>query len=234
MVAPGRSTEQCDPDLQGTLLQHRQSQTRAGSQRAGAVGRASLTLPGSHVGKCTDSLKLITSNLEVTHTCVHSREDIWIPQHVHSQVRWMRCYFSSHTMNMGPFHDLCTVPHFPHFCAFCWWFFCSEWGFCTDGSVGKESTCNSENTGDAGLILGLGRCPGEGNGTPLQNSCLENSMGREAWQATVQGAAKSWTWLRTKHTFQFRIALRTALRSCLVFLRARSPWCAMGRKCIVG
>ena len=43
-----------------------------------------------------------------------------------------------------------------------------------------------------GLILELGRLPGEGNGSPLQCSCLENSMAKEAWQATVYGVAKSW------------------------------------------
>ena len=41
-----------------------------------------------------------------------------------------------------------------------------------------------------GLILGPGRSPGEGNGNPLQNSCLGNPMDREAWQATVNGVAK--------------------------------------------
>ena len=44
-------------------------------------------------------------------------------------------------------------------------------------SDGKESACNP---GDPGLILGLGRSPGEGNGNPFQYSCLENSMDREA------------------------------------------------------
>ena len=39
-----------------------------------------------------------------------------------------------------------------------------------------------------GLIPGLGRSPGEGHGNPLQYSCLENSMDRRAWQATVHGA----------------------------------------------
>ena len=43
---------------------------------------------------------------------------------------------------------------------------------------------------DAGLIPGLGRSPREGNGHPLQYSCLGNPMDREAWQATVQGVAK--------------------------------------------
>ena len=46
-----------------------------------------------------------------------------------------------------------------------------------------------------GLIPGLGRALGVGNGFPLQYSCLENAMGREAWQVTVHGAAKSWTQL---------------------------------------
>ena len=46
------------------------------------------------------------------------------------------------------------------------------------------------NTGDTGLIPGLGRSPGEGNSNLLQYSCLENPMGRGAWQATVHGVAK--------------------------------------------
>ena len=52
------------------------------------------------------------------------------------------------------------------------------------GSDGKESACNA---GDPGLIPGLGRSPGEGNGNPFQYSCLENSMDRGAWWATVHG-----------------------------------------------
>ena len=47
--------------------------------------------------------------------------------------------------------------------------------------------------GDAGLICGLGRSPGEGNGNPFQYSCLENPMDREAWQATVHGVTKNQT-----------------------------------------
>ena len=45
-------------------------------------------------------------------------------------------------------------------------------------SVGKESACNARDTGDAGLILGLGRSPGEGNGNPLQYSCPGESHGQ--------------------------------------------------------
>ena len=58
------------------------------------------------------------------------------------------------------------------------------------GSEGKES---AGNAGDLGLIPGSGRSPGEGNGYPLQYSCLENSMNGGAWQATVHGVTKSWT-----------------------------------------
>ena len=58
------------------------------------------------------------------------------------------------------------------------------------GSDGKASACN---VGDPGSVPGLGRFPGEGNGNPLQYSCLENSMDGEAWWATVHGVAKSQT-----------------------------------------
>ena len=50
-------------------------------------------------------------------------------------------------------------------------------------SDSKESACSA---GDLGSIPGSGRCPGEGNGNPLQYSCLENSTDRGAWRATVQ------------------------------------------------
>ena len=58
------------------------------------------------------------------------------------------------------------------------------------GSDGKESACN---VGDTGLIPGLERFPGEGNGNPLQYSCLENPMDGGTWQATAHGVAKSQT-----------------------------------------
>ena len=56
------------------------------------------------------------------------------------------------------------------------------------GSDGKESACN---TGDLGLIPGLGLSPGKGKGYPLQYSCLENPMDRGAWWATVHTVEKS-------------------------------------------
>ena len=65
----------------------------------------------------------------------------------------------------------------------------SNWGF-LDGSVVKNP---SPSAGDSGLIPGLGRSPGEGNGNPLQYSCLENHMDRGVWRATVHGVTQSWT-----------------------------------------
>ena len=58
------------------------------------------------------------------------------------------------------------------------------------GSDGKVSAYNA---GDPGSVPGSGRSPGEGNGNPLQYSCLENPMDGGAWWATVQGVAKSRT-----------------------------------------
>ena len=55
---------------------------------------------------------------------------------------------------------------------------------------GKESACNA---GDQGSTPGLGKSPGEGNGNPLQYSCLENPGDRGAWRATVHRVAKSQT-----------------------------------------
>ena len=55
------------------------------------------------------------------------------------------------------------------------------------GAVVKNLLANAGDIGDSGLIPGLGRSPREGNGNPLQNSCLENSMDRGVWQATVHG-----------------------------------------------
>ena len=72
----------------------------------------------------------------------------------------------------------------------------------------QETTCS---IGDLGLIPGLGRSPGEGNGNPLQ-SCLKNPMGRGDWWATVRGVAKSRT----------RLSNFTTLSSYLLFLSSAS------------
>ena len=61
-------------------------------------------------------------------------------------------------------------------------------GFLVAQMVKKKSACNA---GDPGLIPGSGRSPGEGNGNPLQDSCLENLMDTGAWWAAVRGITKS-------------------------------------------
>ena len=77
------------------------------------------------------------------------------------------------------------------------------WGF-PGGLDGKESACNA---GDLDLIPRLGRSPGEGNGYPLQYSCLEKSMDREALWDTVRGIAKS----------QTQLSIHTGSRSAIIF-----------------
>ena len=61
---------------------------------------------------------------------------------------------------------------------------------CSGGSEGKASAYNA---GDPGSIPGSGRAPGEGNGNPLQYSCLGNPIDKGAWWATVHGVKKTWT-----------------------------------------
>ena len=67
--------------------------------------------------------------------------------------------------------------------------------FIFDFPGGSEGKASAFNAGDRGSIPRWGRSPGEGNGKPLQYSCLENPMDGEAWWATVHGVTKSRTWL---------------------------------------
>ena len=62
------------------------------------------------------------------------------------------------------------------------------------GASGKELTCRCRRHRRRGSIPGFGRYPGGGHGNPLQYSCMENPIDRGAWQATVQGVAKSQKW----------------------------------------
>ena len=81
----------------------------------------------------------------------------------------------------------------------------------------KASACNEC---DPGSILGLGRYPREGNGNPLQYSCLENPMDREAWWATVHGVTKSQTRLSDVTyllTLYFRKPTKTVLSVDMYF-----------------
>ena len=80
------------------------------------------------------------------------------------------------------------------------------------GSEVKASACN---VGDLGSIPGSGRSPGEGNGNPLQYSCLENPMDRGAWWATVHGVAESGATEVTEHVHLSQS--RTTLKGCVIF-----------------
>ena len=60
----------------------------------------------------------------------------------------------------------------------------------------KEFSCNAGDAGDMGWIPGLGRSPGRDNGNLLQYSCLDNPMGRGAWQVIVDRVAKNQTWVK--------------------------------------
>ena len=71
---------------------------------------------------------------------------------------------------------------------------------------GSEVKASASHAGDPGSIPGSGRSPGEGNGNPLQYSCLENPMDRKAWWATVHGVPKSRTRL-SDFTFTFTLCL---------------------------
>ena len=74
------------------------------------------------------------------------------------------------------------------------------------GSAGKESTCSG---GDLGLIPGLGRSPGKGNGNPLQSSCLENLTDRGDWWAIAHGV------VRVRHNLGLNLGHYSAPLQCL-------------------
>ena len=76
-----------------------------------------------------------------------------------------------------------------------WGQFPKDWVSLPSGTVVKNLPANVGDTREVGLLSGLGRSLGKGNGNPLQYSCLENPMDRGAWRATVHGVAKSQTWL---------------------------------------
>ena len=76
----------------------------------------------------------------------------------------------------------------------------------------KNLPPNAGNVKDEGLIPGLGRSPGRGHGNRLQNSCLENPMEREAWQATVHRVTQSQTRLKRLRMQNHGPLLKTSYR----------------------
>ena len=86
---------------------------------------------------------------------------------------------------------------------------------------GKESACNA---GDLGSIPESGRSSGEGNGNPLQYSCLENSMDRGAWWATVHGVTKSQTRLRLTYTHRLPSGAASGRRNSSVLAELQTEY----------
>ena len=110
-------------------------------------------------------------------TLSRNKQGTWLPW---KWWVWSKKFFLS-------LYILCNIwssNHGIHLCRFIY-----RMGF-LGGSVVKNPPANA---GNASLIPGLGRSPGEGNGNPFQYSCLENPMDREAWRVTVHGVTKSWT-----------------------------------------
>ena len=127
------------------------------------------------------------SNLKLTNWSVSSTfwhiDDSFLYHRSFSSVKkrnwrkhWSHCHFTITQMKL--YEDILRFPR----CL---------WGFPVGSGV-KASACNA---GDLDSVPGSGRSPGEGNGNPLQYSCLENPMDGGAWWATVHGVAKSRTWL---------------------------------------
>ena len=95
--------------------------------------------------------------------------------------------------------------------------------FLKDFPGGSDRKASVYNAGDLGLIPGLGRSPGEGNGNPLQYCCLANPMDRGAWQATAHGVTESRTRL-SDFTFTFlKVRLMQQPFFLFVFFPASHP-----------
>ena len=98
------------------------------------------------------------------------------------------------------------------------------WGF----PGGSEVKASASDAGDLGLIPGSGRSPGEGNGNPLQYSCLENPMDRGPWWATVHGVAKSWTRLSDFTSLMLSLSFPACAHPCL----SHTELCKSGDLCL--
>ena len=106
-----------------------------------------------------------------------------------------------------------------------------HWGF-PDGIVIKNPPANAGDIRDTSLIPQLGWSPGVGNGNPLQYSCLENSMDRGAWWATVHRVTRSWTplkWLSMQACTPWEWAFPgTFIQSCSFLCNDLSSHCYNG------
>ena len=132
-------------------------------------------------------------------------------------VFWISSFKPAFSLSSFTFIKRLLIP--PHFLPL-GWFLNSSISF-PGVSDSKESACN---TGDLSLISELGKYPGEGNGYPLQYSCLENSMDWGAWQATVQGVAKSQIWVNAFHYHYYYYYYQFLLQVALPWYILILPW----------
>ena len=112
-----------------------------------------------------------------------------------------------------------------------------EYPLVPDGSVVKNPPPNEGKTGDRCLIPGWGRSPEEGNGNPLQYSCLENPIDRKAWRVTAHGVIKSWTGLsdlKVKESEVAQVLSDSAGPHGLYSLPGSSIWNLPGKSTAVG
>ena len=94
----------------------------------------------------------------------------------------------------------------------------------------KNPPANAEDMTDTSSIPGSGRSPGEGHGNPLQYFCLENSMDRGTWQASVYGVSQSWTQLKQLSTYAWSIPTTEKEEAYLSFLPSK---CNAGFECLI-
>ena len=110
---------------------------------------------------------------------------------------------------------ICIHTHTMYICMYVCMYvcMCMCMGF-PGGASGKDLPANAEDIGDTDSIPGSERSLGVRNGNPLQYSCLENSMDREAWRAVVHRVAENWTRLSTHthtYTYTYRIFMQPSV-----------------------
>ena len=127
----------------------------------------------------------------------------------------IECYFLSHVQ-----WELSMFPLFLPILSFSWYnlrFYIQFIQVSHMVLVVKNLPANAGDIRDMDLIPGLGRFPGGGHGNPLQYSCLENPMDREAWQATVHWVSKSQTWLKWLSKYSTH-TIYIVIESCLLYV----------------
>ena len=139
-------------------------------------------------------------------------------------VKWVIWYSWGYHWPQFPVSPLCCSPLKPEKCRY----EIEPFVFCMgllQWLSTKESACSAGGTGDVSSIPGLGRTLGVGNGNLLQYSCLESSMGRGAWWATVHGAAKSWTQLSDWSTMLCMLYTgKKNPQPCILFMMLLCPF----------